>query len=161
MGYNNNNGGKKNNRKPSNYFINSIERVGENFLDYKNSKDIYYDCPTIFRQLGKKQIELDKYGHFFFDKPFLEGCIASCNQRAMFAGISYNGMYLMVLGYKNKGMQIPQEVSNVMDAHMNTWRAYSTIAYYLNGMLASGNIQYLYRLTDILYTNHILRNSIT
>ena len=162
MAYNNNGGNinNKNKKKPSNYFINNIERLGENFLEYKNSKDIYFDCPSIFRQLGKRQIELDKYGHFFFDIPFLDGCITACNQRANFYGWSFNGMYAMIEKYKACGQAAPQEIIAVSDTHLNAWRAYNTIHYYLYQMRLTGNIQFLYRLADILYTNQILRNSI-
>lgn len=157
---NNRNNNNKNQRKPSNYFINNIERTGENFLDFKNSKDIYYDCPTIFRQLGQRKIELDKYGHFFFDIHFLEGCITACKQKEQFYGISYNATYQMVMSYTNNNMETPAEITSVMETHMNAWKAYSTISYYLQGMRNTGNFQYLYRLADILYTNHILRNNI-
>ena len=135
---NNNNNKNKNNKKPANYFINGINKIGENFLDYKNSKDIYYDVPTIFRQLGRKQIELDKYGHFFFDIPFLDGCISACNERSNFAGISYNAMYMMASQYTNAGQQVPPNIASVMDAHQNTWRVYQTISYYLQLMRNTG-----------------------
>lgn len=153
--------GNNKKKRPSNYFVNNIERIGENFLDYKNSKDIYYDCPNIFRQLGKRQIELDKYGHFFFDIPFLENCIAACEQRAYFSGVSFNGMYTFCqVNYIQNRIPIPEQINNVMDTHKNSWRVYSTIAYYLRCMRQSGNIQYLYNLADMLYTNHVLRNAI-
>ena len=150
-----------NKKKKSNYFTTNIERIGENFLDYKNSKDIYYDCPNIFRQLARKQIELDKYGHFFFDLHFLNACIDACNEKAMFASISFNAMQLYCqVNFYNKGMQqIPQEILYVMDTHKNSWRAYATISYYLTLMRSTGCITYLYNLVEAL-NNPTLRNGI-
>lgn len=145
------------NKKQKNcYFSNNINRIGENFLDFKNSRDIYFDAPNIFRQLSSGKIDLEKYGHFFFDIPFLTACIETAHQKALYHQISYNGVYFMACNMQ----VVTEDYSNVLDTHRRAYLAYSLVFNYLSWMKATGNINYLYQLKDQLsskvFTNAII-----
>lgn len=150
-----------NNNKPrNNYFSNNINKIGEDFLDYKNSRDIEYDVPIIFRQLAQKRIDLARYGHFFFEVHFLESCINAINKKIIFYQCSYNGMIALIASIQQRRMQVNNEIMATMETHRNAWRVYSLINYYLVRLRKEGDINNLYRLCNDLSNDPILKKSI-
>ena len=144
------------NKKQKNcYFSNNINRSGENFLESKNSRDLYFDAPNIFRQLASGRIDLERYGHFFLDVPFLTGCIETARQKALYHQVSYNGIYFMCCNMP----VVSNDYMKVLESHRNSYMAYNLIHYYLSCIQSTGCINYLYMLKDQL-SSKIFANAI-
>ena len=140
--------GPNNNNNPrSNYFMQNIQKSGETFLEYKNSRDIYFDSPSIFRQLSRKQIDLERYGHFFQEVNFRDACISAAQQRALESDIAYNGIVCMIQMYNGN---VHPATHGVMESHRKASIAYNLIFTYLSEMRRTGDINWLYALVTEL-----------
>lgn len=158
MGNNNSNQKKT---KP-NYFSTNINRFGESFLDMKNSRDIQNDAPRIFRELARKNINLEVYGHFFLDKHFLENLIEVAKNKVIFHNTSFQTMNYAISVMNMNRQPIDQNIIDVAYTHKNIADTYNVIYYYLKMIENSNrtNIIPLYNLSDVLYRNATYKNSI-
>lgn len=159
MGNNNFNNPKK---PKSNYFSTNINKFGEAFLDLKNSRDIQNDAPRIFRELARRSINLEVYGHYFLEKHFLDNLLDVAKKKTIFHNTTYQTMqYAVNVMYMN-GQLVEQNIVNVMTTHKNIAETYNVIYYYL-GLINYNNrmdITPLYSLCDILSRSAIYKNSI-
>ena len=143
-----------------NYFTQNIQRMGEEFLMLKNSKDFQREAPNIFRQLARRQIDLEMYGHFFLEKQFLESCINVANEqilmnKAISIGLGY---YVDSMTYMNGG--VDPYFLTILKMYRDKCEAYTIIHQHLCLLRDSGNINYIKSLASVLTTNRTLGNAL-
>jgi hypothetical protein len=144
---------QNNKRQQNNYFTNSIKQGGENFLDFKNSNDMKRDAIRMFRDLARGKINIAAHGHYLLNNQFLESCIAACQDKLEYHGISYKGISYMVSGTGEQSAP----VMAVLDFHRRASEAYTII---MNGLLAikaTGDANHLVTIVSNLnnYRNHV------
>lgn len=139
-----------------NYFKNNIERMGEEFLSFKNSSDFKREAPIIFRQIATKKIDLESYGHFFLEKQFLQSCIDSAIEKARFHGASADGLQALISMSISRGVYYDPYYDEVLRQHINTSNAYNTVYSFLINLKNTQDLNYLYAMADTLSSNMTL-----
>lgn len=150
---NNNNNKKKNN----DYFSQSIQQYGENFLAYKNARDLEMDAIKIFRGLARGNINIDRYGCYFLDQQLMQACLTTAYSKLMLFRISFDGVSLLNDKIFASGQTPDVSVITIMDYHKKSKEAYEIL---YNGLLNTsntGDINYLLCMTNLLndYRNYI------
>ena len=156
-------GNNNQNKKPRpNYFSNNINKSGECFLDFKKAGDIQNDAPRIFRELARRSINLEVYGHYFLEKHFLENLIEVAKNKTIFHNITFQTMNYSINIMNMNGQLVDQDTINVAYTHKNICEVYNIIYYHLDIIYRSGmtDLKPLYVLCDILSRNPIYKNSI-
>lgn len=143
-----------------NYFSQNIQKMGEEFLSFKNSKDFEREAPAIFRQLARRQIDLGKYGHYFLERQFLESCINVANQKVLFHSASANGIYFYIDTMNKANIQVDPYYLVVHKAHSETSQAYSVVYQHLVALRDTENLGHLKALASVLSTNRTLGNAL-
>lgn len=144
------------NNNEYNYFTQNIQRMGEEFLSLKNSKDFQREAPNIFRQLARRQINLETYGHFFLEKQFLDSCI-----NVAYETILVNQALVTSLNYYISNMtlmygKVDPYYYTIYKSHDEKLKAYTVVHQHLVALRDSGNINYIKSLASVLTTNRVL-----
>lgn len=146
--------GKPNNqnqrRKPNDYFTMNIQQYGENFLEFKNARDLEMESIRIFRGLARGQIDIDKYGHYFLDGQLLSSCIQAAFSKKIYFDISYTGVFKLHESIFASGDTPDPNILMVLDHHKKSSEAYKIILDGLNNIRATNNVNYLVCLVDSL-----------
>ena len=144
-----------------NYFTQGIDRYGsEEFLNYKNMKDMERDVPNILRQLAKRRIDLDVYGHYFLKKNLMDGVIhvSLDTLRDLYWDIIVMDYYIGSLQYY--GYPVDDYLLNKKRNALSKYNAYNLI--YIRFMEAknSNSLNPIIALASELQSNITLGNSI-
>lgn len=150
---NNNNNKKRNN----DYFSQSIQQYGENFLMYKTSRDLEMDAIKIFRGLARGNINIDKYGMYFLDDQLLHSCIRTAYNKSSLYNISYTGVNMLKDSIFASGNVPSADIITILDYHKKCAEAYNIILDGLNNVLNTKNINYLICMANTLadYRNYV------
>lgn len=143
-----------------NYFKNNIDNLGEEFLAYKNSSDFKREAPIIFRQIARKKIDLESYGHFFLERQFLQSCIDAAMDKIRFHGASADGLQNFINMSIANGFYYDPYYDDVLRQHINTCNAYNIVYSYLNELKNTQNLNYLYAMADTLISNMTLSKAL-
>lgn len=139
---------KKNNNNNNNYFSQNIQKYGQDFLKYKNARDLEFDALKIFRELARERIDISKYGGYFLNSQFLNSCILAAERKYIHHNISWTGVNAFVL--TNPQAQSDINVMSVLNEHKNSTEAYNIILNILNIIRATGDPNHLYSLVNQL-----------
>jgi len=143
-----------------NYFTQNIQKFGEEFLLFKNSKDFEREAPIIFRQLARRQIDLGRYGHYFLEKQFLESCINVANQKVLFHSASATGLFFYIDNMNKANLYIDPYYLVVHKSHSETAQAYNVVQSNLTMLRDTENLNHLKVLANILSTNRVLAQAL-
>lgn len=136
---------KKNNNNINNYFSQNIKEFGENFLKYKNPKNIENDAMRVFRDLARRKVDIDKYGSYFLDDTFITILIKVASEKYIYFNVAWTGVDLLA----NTSQPNP-DVINVLDKLSRSKQAYNIILLALNEIKRTRNYAYLYSLVSQL-----------
>lgn len=143
-----NNNNKKNN---NGYFQQNIQKFGENFLDYKNAKNLEFEANKIFKDLAKQIINLDKHGHYFLDQQFLYSLLKTAHDKFLYHNVSYTGVQLLVQQTNMRGETVSSNIIFVLEKHRKAAEAYQLIITHLEMLKTSKDLNYVYVLANNLY----------
>ena len=143
-----------------NYFTKNIDKMGEDFIAMKNSKDFAYEAPMIFRQLAKKRIDLEKYGHYFQDIQFLNTCITVAEEKIGFHFISANSIKYVIDVNSQSGIPVEPIYMQVYTSHMNTYTAYQIVYDHLTKLKETKDLHYVHYLAAALSNNINIANAL-
>lgn len=145
---------KHNNNKRSNnqnnYFSQHIRERGENFISFKNSRDLQNDALKIFRELARGQIDINKYGNYFLDPQFLNSCLQAAWNKYSYHSISQTGVDLYISQLMGKGMMPDNTVISVKEDHKRKAEAYTLIYNSLYSLGHTGDTSVLFVLVNQL-----------
>lgn len=135
----------KNNRKPNNYFEQQKSRLGENFLQTKNSRELQFDAIRVFRDVVRGKLDVREYGAHFLDTQFMESCLTSASQKQAFHQISFNGVNMLTMAVQQQSPNIPVDpmILATLDYHQKAADAYALLLQGLNAVKQTGDIEYL------------------
>lgn len=139
--------GGKNNRRENNFFTRNIERFGDKFLEHINANDVQNASISIFRELAKGRVNIDKYGHYFTYNQLLDPCIESARIKLTLYSISYRGVSLLSM---DPNSATTPEVVSVMDYHKKCFEAYTIILQQLNNIKIDKDVSHLYVMINAL-----------
>lgn len=145
---------KKNNRggnnNQNNYFTRNIKDKGNDFVYMKTAKDLEYDAPTVFRDIAKGRVDINKFGGYFLCPQFMESMLKVAHEKYMYHIISFNGVNMMITEYMNKGQMVDKVVIEVNENHKRLSEAYSIIYQTLMYVRTTQDITNLYILPSQL-----------
>lgn len=143
---------KNNNQKKkgNDYFTQSIQQYGENFLQYKNARDLEMDAIKVFRGLARGNINIDRYGCYFLEPQFLNACVQAAYSKWTYFKISYEGVNLLKDNIFASGMTPDPNIIMILDHHKKSAEAYNIILAGLNNIRSTGDINYIFCLANNL-----------
>lgn len=144
-------------KKQNDYFSQSIQQYGENFLQYKNARDLEMDSIKVFRGLARGNINIDRYGCYFLEPQFLNACIQAAYSKLVYFNISFSGVNYYKDAIFASGNTPDPNIIMVLDHHKKCSEAYKIILDNLNNIRSTGDINYLVCLANSLsdYRNYV------
>lgn len=150
---------KNNNQKKrqNDYFSQNIQQYGENFLQYKNARELEIDSIKVFRGLARGSINIDRYGCYFLDPQFLNACIQAAYSKLVYYTVSFNGVNLLKDSIFASGNTPDPNIIMVLDNHKKCSEAYNIILSNLYNIKNTGDVNYLVCLANSLsdYRNYV------
>lgn len=150
---------KNNNQKKkgNDYFTQSIQQYGENFLQYKNARDLEMDAIKVFRGLARGNINIDRYGCYFLEPQFLNACVQAAYSKLTYFKISYDGVNLLKDNIFASGRTPDPNIIMILDHHKKSAEAYNIILTGLYNIRNTNDINYLFCLANSLsdYKNYV------
>lgn len=150
---------KNNNQKKkgNDYFTQSIQQYGENFLQYKNARDLEMDAIKVFRGLARGNINIDRYGCYFLEPQFLNACVQAAYSKYVYFKISQDGVNLLNDTIYASGVTPDPNIIMILDHHKKSAEAYNIILAGLNNIRTTNDINYLFCLANSLsdYKNYV------
>lgn len=126
-----------NNQRNRNYFTMSIEKYHtEDFLKYKNPRELEQDAIKIFRELAQGKINIDEYGEYFYNQALLHALINIATNQYWFYEYSFRGLNNLVDNAVRAG-NYDSYMTIVMEEHKNCRDAYQTAYTCLNNFKMS------------------------
>ncbi len=141
---------KGNNKNQNNYFTQNIRERGEDFIYYKNSRDLQNDALKIFRELARGQIDISKYGKYFLDPQFLASCVQAAQNKYSYHAISQTGVDMYISQIMNTGSMPDSITIGVKEDHKRKAEAYGLIYESLCNISYTYDINNLYVLVSKL-----------
>lgn len=144
-------------KKQNDYFSQNIQQYGENFLQYKNARDLEMDSIKVFRGLARGNINIDRYGCYFLDPQFLNACIQTAYSKKVYFGISYDGVNYYKDAIFASGYTPDPNIIMILDHHKKCLEAYTIIYDNLQNIRNTGDVNYLVCLANSLadYRNYV------
>ena len=141
---------KGNNKGQSNYFTQNIRERGEDFIQFKNSRDLKNDALKIFRELARGQVDIAKHGKYFLNPQFLTSCAQAAQEKYMYHDISRAGVDMYINQVMNNGIMPDSVVIGVKEDHKRKAEAYGLIYESLCRLSYSYDLNDLYVLVNKL-----------
>ncbi|MGL5751126.1 MAG: hypothetical protein ACRCXT_11400 [Paraclostridium sp.] len=143
----------KNNKKgnqQNNYFTKNIRDRGEDFLFYKTAKDLEFDAMSVFRDIARGKVDLNKFGGYFLNTQFLDSLIKVSYEKYCTHQISYNGVSMLINSYASMGQSPDMMVLTVNENHKRLAEAYLIIYNTLMYIKNTNDVTNLYILPNNL-----------
>lgn len=124
---------KFNNQKNvRNYFSTSIEKYKtEDFLKYKNPRELEQDAIKIFREMAQGRIDIDEYGDYFYNQALLNSLINIANSQYWYYEYSFRGLNILITQAMQSN-QYDSYMTIVMEEHKNCRDAYQAAYHCFN-----------------------------
>lgn len=141
--YNRNKGGYNNNRRANNYFTQSIQRDGEDFIEKANPQKLKNDATRIFRDLAKGAVVVEDYYQYLANDKLLN----AMEQVALGQFAKYSEV-LNCINYKigavnHYGQSISNELSSIAQEYGWKVFVYEKIYYNLQNFKVTKDINYI------------------
>lgn len=130
------------------YFSKEIQRNGENFLDYKNPRNLEGDSIRLFRDLANDRVNIEQHGHYLLQPQFLEALIQASYSKLVLHDISYNSINFYMNNLVQNNIQPDVNMPSVLEYHRRRCEAYSVIHNALLYLKSSKDLNYLYVLKN-------------
>lgn len=123
-----------NNNKKPNYFAMEIKNGGENWLAKKTSDKLQFDAIRVFRDLARRNVNVQTDGQWFLNPQFLECCINSAYTKLFYYRTCFAGVTELI----NKG-QTDASTAAVANSLKRSVEAYNIIYVGLNDIRMTGD----------------------
>jgi hypothetical protein len=143
----------KQKRPMNNFFTKAIERYGENFVIHMNAMDMRNGAISLFRDLAKGKIDVEKHGHYFLNEQLVDNFILEAQAKLMFHSINFNALNWYMANAKDNS----DPLQATLNQNKNCMIAYDIIVNHLVCIKSTQNINYLYAMMHNLrqYRNNI------
>lgn len=131
---------KQNQNRP-NYFKQNISQNGVNFLQKKNAQQLRNDMARVFRDISKRNIDIEKDGDYFLDIGFISIAIDVAYEGYNIYYANYLGnLYLKTSGQYNSS---PEFIDSLMSSNQKKFEAYNIMYNYLFQIRESKDLRIL------------------
>lgn len=138
-------GGNKNG-----YFQKQIQQNGQNFLEFKNARNLENDSMMIFRELAAGKIDIQKYGDYLLDDNLLNACILSATNKYKMHAVSYNGVNLLIGNATLQYGSADPYYFSVLEYHKRRMEAYGMLINGFNNIKMTKDKAYIFTLSNSL-----------
>lgn len=137
-----------NKKSRPNYFQQNISQNGVNFLQNKNAQQLKNDMIRVFRDLSKRNIDVEKDGEFFLDIGFISIAIDTAFDNYNIYYANYQGnLHLKQLGVYRSNEAF---IDSLMASNQRKYEAFNLIYNYLFQLRESKDVRILNTLMSAL-----------
>lgn len=142
--------GKRGGKAGNGYFQKQIQQNGENFLEFKNARNLENDSNMIFRELASGKFDVHKYGDYILRDDLLNACILSANNKYKLHAVSYNGVNFLISNTIMQYGSADPYYYSVLEYHKRKMEAYGTLVTGFNNIRLTKDKAYVYTLSNSL-----------
>ena len=115
------------NRMKKSYFTQQYNAYGENFTNFKTSRDIEFESKKIFRDLAGGLIDLEKHGKAFEDVEFVGVLVNVAYKQLIYHDATRIGLESYIYVSQMNGIQLDNYIYQVCGEHSRSTVAYNML----------------------------------
>lgn len=143
--------GKPNkNQKPraikASWFAEQKKQKGEYFLNNMTSIDISKNINRIIRDIAYKNINIYEEWQYFYNSTVIHTIKEYCMKT-----IDENNAYITALNIAKTNFASCRVYNDLLNVHIKRLRFYQVLLYYINTILATKNLNYMYSMMNELF----------
>lgn len=145
-------------RMQNGYFEKQYNAYGENFTNFKTSRDIEFESNKIFRDLANGLIDYEKHGKAFEDNEFVEVLRNVAYKKMLYHDATCTGLNTYITYCQYNGIQLDNYIYTVCGEHMQSLEAYRLLFQAFSNILISHD--YVAELARLMPMLNPYRNSL-
>ncbi len=114
-------------RMHNSYFEKQYNAYGENFTNFKTSRDIEFESNKIFRDLANGLIDLEKHGKAFEDPEFVGVLREVAYRKMIYHQATKIGLETYISSMQYQGIQVDNYLYQVCGDHARSLEAYTLL----------------------------------
>lgn len=115
------------NRMKNSYFTKQYNAYGENFTNFKTSRDLEYESGKIFRDLAGGLIDLEKHGKAFEDPEFVGVLVNIAYKKLIYHDATRIGLETYICSAQANNIQLDNYMYQVYSDHKRSTEAYNML----------------------------------